>query len=739
MNGDASNLARGQIVIAATFVAEPVDHSLGFWLDQLGMPQSVSFAPYNQVFQQLLDPVGLFATNRNGINIVLARIEDWQRDQADPTCPTTLHNIEQNARDLARVVTESAKRSTAFHLVFLCPASPRAAAEPQQVATLEQTEALILSELSTVQGVHVVTSAELAASYPVAEYYDAEADRLAHIPYTTLAFTGLGTAIARKINAISNACYKVIVVDGDQTLWGGVCGEDGPLGLHFGAEHKAIQDFLIEQHDAGMLLCLSSMNNEEDVAEVFSHRTEMALRREHFAAWRVNWRTKSENIKSLAEELNVGLDSVVLIDDDDVACAEVQAQCPEVLTLQLPRPPDTIPRFLRHLWDLDHLKITDEARERTAFYRQQADREHFREQSPTLKDFLASLDLRIDISSLTEQQVARAAELTQRTNQFNLTPVRTSEVEVQALCRKKDTECLVVRVGDRFGDYGLVGLMIFTIGVDALRVNAFLLSCRALGRGVEYRMLAALGEIARQRGLCWVDVIYSPTRKNRPARDFLESVAPDFEVTQSDGSSIFRTPTELAAKATFNPPRIEQGRGSPSEEPQGSSRAFAVTPVVSSRMPLGQLRAIALERYDAELIQKAMSVEARKRPDLPTPFIAPRSLMEEQLAELWSELLGIDQIGVNDNFFDLGGHSLLAMQLLSRIRDRFQLELSVRSLFTDQFTVSLLAMVILQKQIQGADRQNVTTLLKRIGDLSDDEIRALLAVETDRTQGRSNA
>ena len=139
MSGADSTSAPGQIAIAATFVAEPVEQSLSFWLEELGMPQSVSFAPYNQVFQQLLDPSGLFAANRNGINIVLVRIEDWQRDQTDPASATTRRNIEQDAHDLARALTEAAKRSAAFYLIFLCPASPRAAADPEQAAFFEQT------------------------------------------------------------------------------------------------------------------------------------------------------------------------------------------------------------------------------------------------------------------------------------------------------------------------------------------------------------------------------------------------------------------------------------------------------------------------------------------------------------------------------------------------------------------------------------------------------------------------
>jgi FkbH-like protein len=733
-----STAESGLVAIAATFVAEPIYQSLSFWLEELKMPHSIAFAPYNQVVQQLLDSSSLFATNRNGVNIVLARVEDWQRDQTDPTSATTRRNVEQNARDLVRALTAASTRSATPHLVFLCPPSPRVTTDPGQLAFFEQIERLILSELCDVQGVHVVTSAALTAAYPVADYYDSQSDKLAHVPYTTLAFTALGTAVARKMNATGNACYKVIVVDGDQTLWGGICGEDGPFGVEFGVEQKAMQEFLVEQHNAGMLVCLCSMNNEEDVTEVFRLRTEMSLKREHFAAWRTNWRAKSENIKSLAEELNVGLESIVFIDDDHVACAEVQAQCPEVLTLQLPQP-NTIPSFLRHLWLFDRLKVTREASERTMLYRQQAQREQFREGSPTLKDFLSSLDLQIEISPLTAQQVARAAELMQRTNQFNLNTIRRSEAEIQALCQSGGAECIVVRVEDRFGDYGLVGLMIFKLGSDALSVNSFLLSCRALGRGVEHRMLSALGEAAKQRGIGWVEITYFPTRKNIPARNFLESNAVNFEVLQSDGSSFFRIPAEFAATLSFDPSAVAQARGVTDGALSGVLPPSTAAQVVSVRTQPPPFRKIAVERYDAEQIQKAISAQNRKRPELATAFVAPRSPMEKKMAVLWSELLEIDQIGVNDDFFNLGGHSLLAMQLLSRIREKFHVDLSVRTLFTDQFSLADLVKSVLDRQIEGADQRNITLLLRKIAELSDDEVKTLLSKEVDRgDQGRSN-
>ena len=174
------------------------------------------------------------------------------------------------------------------------------------------------------------------------------------VPYTPVFFTALATMIARRFHALQRAPHKVIVLDCDQTLWGGVCGEDGPQGnLPRRCRRKALQEFMRAQHAAGRLLAVCSKNSEEDVREVFAQRLDMPLRHEHFATWRVNWSPKSENIKSMAKELNLGLDSFIFVDDNPVECAEVEANCPGVLTLQLPENPAEIPQFLKHCWAFD--------------------------------------------------------------------------------------------------------------------------------------------------------------------------------------------------------------------------------------------------------------------------------------------------------------------------------------------------------------------------------------------------
>jgi FkbH-like protein len=536
------------IAIAATFTAEPIEEWLTFWMQKLELPANIEFAPYNQVFQQLLDPSSLFSTNDYGVNIILIRAQDWQRFAVGPD---DNQKIERNARDLIHALTSATERSAIPYLVCLCPASPDTLSDPERAAFFERLEQQLAAELEAMSGVYIVTPGELAEYYPVAECYDVHADRIGHIPYSQDFYTALGTMLARRIYGIQSKPCKVIALDCDQTLWKGVCGEDGPLGVEIDPPRQALQEFMVAQHDAGMLICLCSKNNEEDVMAVFERHPEMVLKREHVVSWRINWQSKSENLQSLAGELKLGLDSFIFLDDNPVECAEVQAHCPDVLTLQLPLETDSIPHFLKHVWAFDHLKITEADEQRTAFYRQNIERKHFRETSSSLEDFLAGLELDVQFSKLEPSHLERVAQLTQRTNQFNTTTIRRSANEIQALCLSEKKEGLVVEVRDRFGDYGLVGVIILEARSDTIDVDTFLLSCRALGKGVEQRMLARLGEKARERKLDYVDVRYVPTPKNRPAFDFLDDIGQQFKCPLENGF-LFRFPAKYVVALASN-------------------------------------------------------------------------------------------------------------------------------------------------------------------------------------------
>jgi FkbH-like protein len=710
-----------KIAIAATFVAEPLEQPLLFWTRELELREEIVFAPYNQVFQELLDPTSLLASNRDGINVILARLEDWQGEKPAHEIDAR-RQIERTVRDLLQALRSAIERSPASYLLCICPSSPSQLVDHERASFFGHMEELMVSDLAEVPGVHAFTSSELTAVYPVTEYYDPYTDKLAHIPFTPVFFTALGTMIARRSYALKSAPYKVIAFDCDQTLWSGVCGEDGPSEIQIDPPRKVLQQFLLRQQAAGMLLCLCSKNNEEDVIEVFARRPEMPLRLEHIVSRRINWRPKSENLKSLAKELQLGLDSFIFIDDDPVECAEVQARCPEVLALELPSDAQIIPRFLEHVWAFDHVKTTVEDTKRTELYRQNAVREQVRTQALTFKDFLDGLGLEIQISAPEPHQLPRVAELTYRTNQFNLTTMRRSEAEMDTLCRSAESECLVVQVCDRFGDYGLVGAIIFQAGAKAITVNTFLLSCRALGRGVEHRMLARLGEIAKERGLERVELSLEITSKNRPIQRFLDNIGAEFKKPAPNGF-LFRFAAEFAAAVAFiaEPSDGAVETASVAEATEGyASGAQAKAHLLTS---------IAAELYEAERIYKWTVAQTQTRPRLQTDFVEPRTSLERQLAEMYADLLGMDRVGVNDNFFELGGHSLLATQLLSRLRQEFQVDLSPRLLYTAKFTVAELAEAVVKQQANDVGGEEIAQILRTIERLSDDEVVALLSVK----------
>nr|MBA3768661.1 hypothetical protein [Acidobacteriota bacterium] len=423
----------------------------------------------------------------------------------------------------------------------------------------------------------------------------------------------------------------------------------------------------------------------------------------------------------------LGLDSFIFIDDDPVPCAEVQAKCPEVLTLQLPQESSRIPGFLNQVWAFDRLTITGEDEKRTTLYKQNTERERVRKESLSFEDFLTSLGLNVQISELQPENIERLSQLTQRTNQFNFTTVRRSQGEIRSLYQAGESECLVVKVSDRFGDYGLVGVIIFRAGSDAINVDTFLLSCRALGRGVEQQMLAKLGEIAKKRGLDHVDVTFIDSGKNRPASDFLESVGANFK-NAIDGGHSFRFPVEFAATIRYNPGITQPAtEGSAFDQPAPTLSSINLDGGTQSRSAV--LSRIATQLYSVEKVLEVLeSQKLRVRPELAEAYTAPRTPVEERLAGIWAQALGISKMGIHDNFFQLGGHSLLGTLLISRVCDAFQTNLSLRDLFESP-TVAGLAQVIKQGQVEQASAQEIAAALRELDELSDEEIMALLANE----------
>ncbi len=692
------------VAVAATFTADPLAESLEFWFAELGLPHTVQFAPAHQVFQQLVDPGSLLNTHRAGVNVVLIRWQDWAGGAGDDSLHAELAEHAENFGSALR----SRSWAVPVFLVAL-PPSPDFTARPERRFACEAAQERLRSMLSGVSGLYWIEAQEIERYYPVAHVHDPYTYQLGGVPYTPVYFTALGTLLARKIQALSSPPFKVIALDCDDTLWRGTCGEDGPEGVQLDEPRLALQRFMLRQRDAGMLLTLVSKNNPHDVFDTFRAHPEMPLQPEHFVAWRINWASKADNLRSLAEELDLSLDSFIFVDDNPKECAEVQAALPEVVAVPLPTSEAEIPEFLEHVWAFDRLRITEEDRRRSELYSREMERGRLLKQVGSLEEFLAALQLEIDVHPLKPEELPRAAQLTQRTNQMNSTTIRRSEAEIQALLQS-GAECLTVHVKDRFGSYGLTGLIILRQRESELEVESFLLSCRVLGRGVEHRLLAYLGELAAERGLTTLRVPFRKTARNLAAQLFLESVALEYMRAEQESLS-FCIPVAAARAIRFQP----------TPQPVPPKPAAAAQSPQRRRVDYA---GIAARFRDPETILRHIR-SSKGTPAGPATFQG--SDLERRLAEIWAQTLAVPTVGPHDNFFDLGGHSLLALELLSRVRQALNVELSLEVVYSSDFTVAQMAALI-EKQQGGLPRiDDYEALLAQIESLTDEQVRALLA------------
>lgn len=313
---------------------------------------------------------------------------------------------------------------------------------------------------------------------------------------------------------------KVLVLDCDNTLWKGVVGEDGIEGIKV---FREVQSLIVRQNKKGVLIAIVSKNNLEDVEKVFHSNSDMLLKPEHIVSWKVNWQDKATNIKELAGELNLGLSSFVFVDDSDFEVNLIRENLPEIHCIQVQK---NYTDYVQTMMTLDSIfykkVVSKEDLEKTAQYRTESLRKTSKVSFDNITDYLKSLNLKITFYEDQSSQISRIAQLTQKTNQFNLTTKRYTESEVQRMIESSDWKVFSFQVTDRYGDYGVTGALFAELNGREAFIDSFLLSCRILGRNLEKKIIETAMNRLKILGIERIGAEFVPTEKNSQTEDFYE-------------------------------------------------------------------------------------------------------------------------------------------------------------------------------------------------------------------------
>ena len=369
-------------------------------------------------------------------------------------------------------------------------------------------------------------------------WHDPVKDHHTRTAITPVGLAALANELTQFLNALFGIRRKVVAVDLDNTLWGGIVGEDGVGGLALSGDYPGnayhdFQAFLANLRASGTALAIISKNNPEDAREVFEANPDMPVSWDHFASRQIGWQDKAAGLKSAAKEINVSLDSFIFVDDSPVECELVRTYLPEVTVVEAAGPPSLLPGKILEAGGLDAVALTEEDLIRTDSYQSDRERRDFQVKATDVKMFLEELGQELDLRAPREDEFERVAQLCGKTNQFNLTTKRYQLSDVAAMAAAPDVLLRVGRLRDRFGDNGLILVLILRTGAESWEIDTFLMSCRVLGRNVEQAVLSYGEGLARNEGVKTMIGRYLLTKKNGQVADLYSRFG--FEATEEEG------------------------------------------------------------------------------------------------------------------------------------------------------------------------------------------------------------
>ncbi len=549
-------LTKFKLAILRSFTVEPIVPLLRAEAFAYGIDLEVHVGDFNTYVQDILDSQSSlyrFAPNA----VVLAVRADRAapelcRDFADLAPDAAQQAAQRVVKSYAQCIGAFRKHSQAALIVHSLerPSTPSLGvldcqSETGQSALIRQINRELLRIAAEFHGVYTLDYDALVARHGSEHWHDERKWLTARLPIAAAHLLSMAREWMRFLvplsAPLSGRTAKVLVADLDNTLWGGVIGEDGMAGIQVGPEYpgaafQSLHRALLDLSRKGILLAVCSKNNLDDAMEALDHHPGMLLRSRHFAALRINWSDKAQNLREIAGELNVGLDALAFLDDNLFEREQVRAALPEVTVIDLPENPLDYASAVRNCAAFERLTLSAEDQQRTEMYAAQKQRSGAEQNFQSKEDFFRFLEQEAELGPVSDLTLARVAQLTQKTNQFNLTTRRYTEAQIAEMAEQPDWHIFSIKVRDRFGDHGLVGVAIARDQGEQCEIDTFLLSCRVIGRTIETALLAHLAESAAQRGRKRLLGWFLPTKKNSPARDFYPQHGFELQETNATGS-----------------------------------------------------------------------------------------------------------------------------------------------------------------------------------------------------------
>jgi len=554
-----------RVAVLRSYTVEAIEPVLKLRLLLEGFKVESFFGDYNQYVQEILDTSSPLYAFRPDVILLMLRIEELVPDFVEEFGSRSFSDWETSIRLKAREIGDLAKtiqRSLPAQLIVQNVCLPvglywgiydtqNPEGQTYLISRFNQCLAEVLAEM---KGAFIWDFNRFVQKKGYDHFFDSKMWFLSKSPYKQSVYPWMVDDLLRYLLSALGKSKKCIVLDLDNTLWGGIVGEDGIKGIHLGHTYpgncfRAFQKELLKLHHRGVLLAVNSKNNEVDALEVIDTHPDMVLRRKHFSALRINWDDKVSNMKALAGELNIGIDSMIMIDDNPIECEQIHQLLPECEVICLPGQPYLIQHIFDVLPGIENIRLTDEDKKKGEMYQAQIARKQHESTYVNLDDFLKSLELEVGIQAAVPFSIPRIAQLTQKTNQMNLTTRRYTEADTTAMINDPNTFVFSISSKDKFGDNGIVGVVILKFKEEECKIDTFLLSCRVIGRNIEGAMIAFIADFARERGARTLLGEYLPTAKNRPARDMFEKFQFDKlseALFRADlGRQVFETPSYI--------------------------------------------------------------------------------------------------------------------------------------------------------------------------------------------------